>query len=71
MKLLRYAAGFCIGVVLACALYGCSAPAGADLRDIDKFAQQTRVLNDGRSVECLVLTSGYGYAITCDWDNAK
>lgn len=69
--MIRYIVGFLLGTALVLVTVACMPSAGADMRDIDKFTQETRVLKDGRNVECLVLTSGYGYAIDCDWAGAK
>jgi hypothetical protein len=60
------------GALVALLLVGCaSSGASASYPTADRFEEIHKPLSNGRTVTCLAAASGVGYAISCDWINAK
>lgn len=45
--------------------------ASANYTNEDYFFEIHKPLSDGRTVQCLGQASGNGYALSCDWANAR
>ena len=58
------------GILILLTVASCASGTEQD-RSTGSLRQESIVLEDGRTVECVIYASGYKGGLSCDWESAR